>query len=125
VNRAAFTALLACSCTAAGPTATVREVIAASRAGDAHRVYARLSASVRDQLRVRARRATEQTAGRRVFVPEDLLSVGVVAPAWEPTRVREGIRTGDSAEVELQGGPGERATVRLVREHGEWLLAGF
>ena len=81
-----------------------------------------LPAAARARLTERARTATDQTAGRRVFAPEEMRSVGATRPAWQPVSIRELERSGDSAVVELRGPSGERATVRTIREGEDWFV---
>ena len=98
----------------------MRAFARAAKAGDAAAVYARLAPRTRLRLAEAARTATDQAAGRRVFRPEDMVSVGAAAPRWEPVRVRELERTGDRALVEVRGPAGQIQAVRTVRVDGDW-----
>jgi hypothetical protein len=96
--------------------------VRAARAQDPRAVYARLTARERAQLGERADAATALAARRRTFAPWDLLSVGAVAPRWEPVRVREVSRQGDRAIVQLRGPAGQVQVIKAVREAGEWFV---
>jgi len=101
------------------PDGAVRSLIAAARTGDRAGVYARLGPATRERIRTLAA-GTRRTAGRIELGPEDYLSVGWAPPAWEPSGMRTLRRQADEAEVEVYSGTGDRHSVRLVRETGEW-----
>ena len=113
--------LLACGSPASSPENAVRALARAAKAGNTAGIYARLAPRTRRTLAERAKLAHEQTAGRKDFKPEDMLTVGNM-PKWEPVRVRELERTGDRALVEVTGPEGQIQDVRAVREHGEWYV---
>lgn len=122
MRRLALCALLvACGSPGSSPENAVRQMARAAKAGDAAGVYARLAPRTRQVLAERAKLAHEQTAGRKDFKPEDMLTVGST-PKWEPVRVRELERTGDRALVEVTGPEGQIQDVRAVRDHGEWFV---
>jgi hypothetical protein len=104
---------------AGNPEAAVRSLIGAARAGDRAAVYARFGPRTRarvDGLLTSAQR----TGGTRMLRPEDLVTVGWVPPAWEPTGMRLLRSDGAEAEVEVYSATGDRQTIRTVREGGSW-----
>jgi|SRR4051794_14142065 hypothetical protein len=101
------------------PEAAVRSLIAAARAGDRAAVYERFGP--RTRARVQALLATaHRTGGTRMPRPEDLVTVGWLPPAWEPTGMR--LLRGDDteAEVEVYSAVGERQAIRTVKEGKAW-----
>jgi len=52
--------------------------------------------------------------------PEDLVTVGWVPPAWEPTGMRLLRRDGNEAEVEVYSASGDRQAISTVREGNSW-----
>lgn len=103
------------------PEGAVKLLIASARGGDRASVYQRLGPATRariDGLQVAARK----TSGRVAMKPEDFLSVGWAPPAWEPAGMRTLRRDDHSADVEVYSAAGDRHTVALVREGGEWKI---
>jgi hypothetical protein len=125
---AAFAGVLAIASVGAGcggrddgsnPEAAVRSLIGAARAGDRAAVYARFGP--RTRARVDGLLASAQrTGGTRMLRPEDLVTVGWVPPAWEPTGMRLLRRDGAEAEVEVYSASGDRQAIRTVREDKSW-----
>jgi len=122
----AFTVLVALAGPACGgrddgsnPEAAVRSLIGAARAGDRAAVYARFGP--RTRARVDGLLASAQrTGGTRMLRPEDLVTVGWVPPAWEPTGMRLLRRDGNEAEVEVYSASGDRQAISTVREGNSW-----
>jgi len=97
------------------PEATVRALIQSVRTGDRAAVYQQLGPATR------ARIQEALTSGRRNGVSpllraEDLVTVGWVPPAWDPSAVREIRREGGQADVEVSSVAGDHEIVHLVRE---------
>lgn len=83
-------------------------------------VFGLLGPTARANLEERARRAS-LTEGRRVD-PADMLAPGRFGLKFRPRAMKTSI-VGDRATVEVMGGePGERASVRLVREGEAWRI---
>lgn len=114
-------AALACSARerATTPERAVEHLVAAARTGDRARVYAVLGPTTRARLTA-LQAASRKTTGPVSMKPEDFLSVGWAPPAWEPASMRTTRREGDDAEVEVASAQGDRHTLALVREDGEW-----
>lgn len=111
----------ACSGAKSSPEWSVRLLVAAAHAGDKAGVWKRLS--TRTQRRIQDRLAATRTqGGLTVRRPEDLLAAGWAPPAWEPDGTRTLRRTRDEADVEVYSAAGDRQTVHMVREGGEWKL---
>ncbi len=105
----------------AGPAETYRAFAAATRAGDADGVWARLSESSRQVLDARARAAAAKAPG---VVPASGKELAVGDLAAEAPRVRSVTVLRESRDaavlsVEVEGKPGARE-VSLVREGGVW-----
>ena len=101
------------------PESAVEALIAAARAGDRAAVYARFGPRTRarvDGLLTSAQR----TGGTRMLRPEDLVTVGWVPPAWEPSGMRLLRRDGNQAEVEVYSASGDRQAISTVREGNSW-----
>jgi hypothetical protein len=101
------------------PEAAVESLIAAARAGDRAAVYARFGPRTRarvDDLLSSAQR----TGGTRMLRPEDLVTVGWLAPAWEPAGTRLLRRDGTEAEVEVFSAAGDRQAIKTVQEGKAW-----
>jgi hypothetical protein len=101
------------------PERAVERLAAAARTGDRAGVFATLGPATRARLQ-RLQVASRKTTGPVSMKPEDFLSVGWAPPAWEPASIRTIRREGDVAEVEVGSAEGDRHTVHLVREGGEW-----
>jgi hypothetical protein len=115
--------LLAAGCSGrdegGSPEAAVRSLIAAARAGDRAAVYERFGP--RTRARVQALLATaHRTGGSRLPKPEDLVTVGWVPPAWEPTGMRVVRGDDKEAEVEVYSAAGDRQAIRTVKEGKTW-----
>jgi hypothetical protein len=115
--------LLAAACSGrdegGSPEAAVRSLIAAARAGDRTAVYERFGP--RTRARVQALLATaHRTGGSRLPKPEDLVTVGWVPPAWEPTGMRVVRGDDKEAEVEVYSAAGDRQAIRTVKEGKSW-----
>ena len=115
--------LLAAACggrdEGSSPEAAVRSLIAAARAGDRAAVYDRFGP--RTRARVQTLLATaHRTGGTRMPRPEDLVTVGWVPPAWEPTGMRTVRRDDLEAEVEVYSAAGDRQTIQTVKEGKTW-----
>jgi hypothetical protein len=101
------------------PEAAVRSLIAAARAGDRAGVYNRFGPRTRariDDLLGTARK----TGGTRLLRPEDLVTVGWLPPAWEPSGTRVLHRDDSEAEVEVYSAGGDRQAIRTVKEGKSW-----
>jgi hypothetical protein len=101
------------------PEAAVRSLIAAARAGDRAAVYDRLGPRTRAHIDALLA-ATHRTGGARMLAPADLVAVGWLPPAWEPTGTRVIHREGDEADVEVFSATGERQPIHAVREGRSW-----
>ena len=101
------------------PSAAVRSLIAAARAGDRGAVYDRLGPRTRGRIEALLV-AGHRSGGGRMLVPQDLVAVGWLPPAWEPAGTRVLHRDGDEAEVEVFSGTGDRQSVHTVREGKSW-----
>jgi hypothetical protein len=101
------------------PEAAVRSLIAAARAGDRAAVYEHFGP--RTRARVQTLLATaHRTGGTRMPRPEDLVTVGWLPPAWEPSGMRL-LRHDDSeAEVEVYSAAGDRQAIQTVKEGKSW-----
>ena len=101
------------------PEAAVRSLIAAARAGDRAAVYNRFGP--RTRARIDALLSTaRKTGGTHVLHPEDLVTVGWLPPAWEPSGTRV-VRHDDlEAEVEVYSAGGDRQAIRTVKEGKSW-----
>jgi hypothetical protein len=123
--------LVACACLAlaglacnarddgSSPEAAVRSLIAAARAGDRGAVYERFGPRTRGRIAALLA-ATHSTGGARMLSPEDLVTVGWLPPAWEPSGTRLVHRDDGEAEVEVYAASGDRQQVHTVREGKVW-----
>ncbi len=117
--------LLLCACgghdDGSSPEAAVRLLIAAARAGDRAAVYERFGP--RTRARVQTLLATaHRTGGTRMPRPEDLVTVGWLPPAWEPSGMRT-LRHNEAeaeAEVEVYSAAGNRQAIQTVKEGKTW-----
>jgi hypothetical protein len=101
------------------PEAAVRSLIAAARAGDRAAVYERFGP--RTRARVQTLLATaHRTGGTRMPRPEDLVTVGWLPPAWEPSGMRLLRHDDNEAEVEVYSAAGDRQAIQTVREGKSW-----
>ena len=105
---------------ASSPEGAVRQFVQAARAGDREAVYRRLGPRTRAHIEELARRTA--SSAQVVLRPEELLSVGWAAPAWEVETVRTARREGDSADVEVASAAGDRQTVHVVKDLDDWKL---
>jgi hypothetical protein len=101
------------------PEAAVRSLIAAARAGDRVAVYERFGPRTRARVQTLLTTA-HRTGGTRMPRPEDLVTVGWVPPAWEPTGMRTLRRDESEAEVEVYSAAGDRQAIRTVLEGKTW-----
>jgi hypothetical protein len=101
------------------PEAAVRSLIAAARAGDRTAVYDRFGPRTRARIEALLA-ATHPTGGARMLSPEDLVTVGWLPPAWEPSGTRVLQREENQAEVEVYAASGDRQAVQTVREGKVW-----
>jgi len=101
------------------PEAAVRSLIAAARAGDRVAVYERFGPRTRARVQTLLTTA-HRTGGTRMPRPEDLVTVGWVPPAWEPTGMRTLRRDESEAEVEVYSKAGDRQAIRTVLEGKTW-----
>jgi hypothetical protein len=101
------------------PEAAVRSLIAAARAGDRAAVYERFGPRTRAHIEALLA-ATHPTGGARMLAPEDLVTVGWLPPAWEPSGTRLLHREDNEAEVEVYAATGDRQAVHTVREGKVW-----
>ena len=101
------------------PEAAVRSLIAAARAGDRAAVYERFGPRTRARIEALLA-ATHPTGSARMLAPEDLVTVGWLPPAWEPSGTRLLHREDNEAEVEVYGATGDRQAVHTVREGKVW-----
>jgi hypothetical protein len=103
------------------PEGAVRALIQSVRSGDRAAVYQQLGPATR------ARIQDALSSGRRNGVSpllraEDLVTVGWVPPAWDPSAVREIRRDGNQADVEVSSVAGDHEIVHLVREERHWRI---
>lgn len=103
------------------PEGVVRALIQSVRSGDRAAVYQQLGPATR------ARIQDALSSGRRNGVSpllraEDLVTVGWVPPAWDPSAVREIRRDGNQADVEVSSVAGDHEIVHLVREERHWRI---
>lgn len=110
--------LLLCSCTQDSPEDTVEEFL---RALDRARFDESAADELMELIDTRSRRELESRAdrahslGRQDARPADFIAASTFVPTFRVVDVRaEGTR------VELTGENGERGTVRVVEEHGEF-----
>jgi hypothetical protein len=101
------------------PEAAVRSLIAAARAGDRGAVYERFGPRTRAHIEALLA-ATHPTGGARMLSPEDLVTVGWLPPAWEPSGTRVLSREDNEAEVEVYAASGDRQAIHTVREGKVW-----
>ena len=101
------------------PVRAVHELSEAAREGDTARVMRLIGPRTRMRLAADARRAGEQ-AGRRTIAPSELLAAGWTPPRYELAEVRELSRSGDVAQVAIEGRHGEHERVEVVREGALW-----
>jgi hypothetical protein len=101
------------------PEAAVRSLIAAARAGDRAAVYDRFGPRTRAHIEALLA-ATHPTGGARMLAPEDLVTVGWLPPAWEPSGTRVLQHDDNEAEVEVYAPSGDRQAVHTVREGKVW-----
>jgi hypothetical protein len=101
------------------PEAAVRSLIAAARAGDRGAVYDRFGPRTRAHIEALLA-ATHPNGGARMLSPEDLVTVGWLPPAWEPSGTRLLHHDDSEAEVEVYAASGDRQAVHTVREGKVW-----
>ena len=101
------------------PEAAVRSLIAAARAGDRGAVYDRFGPRTRAHIEALLA-ATHPTGGARMLSPQDLVTVGWLPPAWEPSGTRVLHGDDDEAEIEVYAATGDRQAVHTVREGKVW-----
>jgi hypothetical protein len=104
-----------------GPEAAVRNLIAATNAGDRKAVYALLSPETQARLDEKAERATDLVGSNVRYTALDLISIGSTEDVPPPTSIGLLKRDGDHAVVEIVSAAG-RSQIDVVRVKGRWRI---
>jgi len=104
-----------------GPEVAVRNLIAATNAGDRKAVYALLSPETQARLEEKAERATDLVGSNVRYTALDLISIGSTEDVPPPTSIGVLSRDRDHAVVEIVSAAG-RARLDVVRVKGRWRI---
>jgi hypothetical protein len=118
---AAAVAGRSCRVTQPGPEVTVRDVLAAAKAGDRDAVYELLGPATRERLEAEAKHATDLVGGAVRYAAKELISIGSSEGVPDPTDITVIDEGTDRATVELVS-PGGRARLSLVQVDGRWRI---
>ena len=108
-----------CRVTPPGPEITVRDLLAAAKAGDRDAVFELLGPVTRERLDGDAKRATDLVGGAVRYGAKDLISIGSSEGVSDPTDITVLDEGTDRATVELVS-PAGRARLSLVQVEGRW-----
>ncbi len=103
----------------AGPATAVRNLIAATSAGDRKAVFALLSPDTQAKLEEKAERATDLVGSNVRYTALDLISIGASDDIPLPTSIEVVRRDGDRAVVRIVSSAGS-AELDVVRVKGRW-----
>lgn len=104
---------------APGPEVAVRNLIAATSAGDRKAVFGLLSPDTQAKLEEKAERATDLVGSNVRYTALDLISIGSNEDVPPPTSIKVQSRTGDHAVVEITSSAG-KDYLEVVRVKGRW-----
>jgi len=107
----------------ATPESAVREMIKATRIGDAARAYALLAPQSRQRLEQMARLASAQTGGQRTVSPQELIQVSLDPVPHRLGRIEVIEQQAGRARLRLLSSDGKaQQQVTLVRVKGAWRI---
>ena len=117
---AAAVAGRSCRVTTPGPEVAVRDLLAASKAGDRDAIYDLLTPATQARLESEAKRATDLVGAAVRYTAKDLISIGASDNA-APSDITVIEERGDRATVEMVS-PSGRARLELARSDGRWRI---